>query len=164
MLRATRINESSTPGTDWESHFTTMTLMVHEEGVGRSTKPAQAPAAVVAAFHAALASGDRFGALSLLAPELVVFEAGDGEMSRDAYASEHLDGDLEFTRTTKTQVLEERSGESGDAGWVLRRTETAGSFGGKPVASRDTATFLLRRTAEGWRITHVHWSSHSVKK
>lgn len=123
----------------------------------------QEPAAVVGAFHAALASGDRAGALALLAPELVVFEEGDREMSRDEYASEHLAGDLEFGRSTKMRLLDESSGESGDVAWVLRQTETTGTFGGKAVATRDTATFLLRRRVEGWRITHIHFSSHSVK-
>ena len=131
---------------------------------GGSAPPPRTPAEVVSAFHAALVSGDRPGALALLAPELVVFEEGVAEMTREAYASEHLRGDMEFSRTTTVRLVEERSGESGDAAWVLRHTETAGSFGGKPISTRDTGSFLLRRAAEGWKIAHIHWSSRSLKR
>ena len=52
------------------------------------------PAAVVGAFHQALASGDKQRALDLLDPSVLIFESGGAELSRDEYASHHLGADI----------------------------------------------------------------------
>ena len=33
---------------------------------------------------------------------------------------------------------------------------------GRSVDSFDTETMVLHRSQEGWRIVHIHWSSHRV--
>jgi uncharacterized protein DUF4440 len=121
------------------------------------------PSQVVSAFHTALSSGSREQALALLSPEVVIFESGGAETSRDEYGSHHLGGDMEFVRATKTTVVDEQSGQSADAAWVLRRTTTTGQFRGKAINSRSTETMILRKGAAGWLITHIHWSSHTPK-
>lgn len=124
---------------------------------------ARDPAQIVSSFHAALSAGNREQALALLSPEVVIFESGGAEMSRDEYGSHHLAGDMEFVRAVKTAVVDEQSGQSADVAWVLRRTATTGKFRDKEINSRGTETMILRRTADGWRISHIHWSSHNAK-
>jgi ketosteroid isomerase-like protein len=124
-----------------------------------------APEAVVDAFHRALAAGDREGALALLAPDVVIFESGGAELSRDEYASHHLAADMEFSAAVKTKLRDRRQGSDGDAAdaaWVMSRTETEGSFRGRAIDSLGTETMVLRKTPEGWRIVHVHWSSQAA--
>lgn len=122
-------------------------------------QPAKTPAETVAAFHAALARNDQEGALALLAPEVIVFESGGAEMSRDEYRAQHLGADAEFSKSTTREVVDQKTGEAGEAAWVLTRTRTSGSFRGRSVRAEGVETMLLRRSPEGWRIVHIHWSS-----
>jgi ketosteroid isomerase-like protein len=124
--------------------------------------PEQAARETVHAFHAALSSGDSATALSLLAPDVIIFESGGVEASRDEYRSHHLPADMEFSQSVAREITNERSGSSGDVAWVLTESRSIGTFRERPINSRGVGTILLRRTAEGWRITHIHWSSRRV--
>ena len=119
-----------------------------------------APIDVVRSFHAALSAGDRDTALATLDPAVIIFEQGGAEMTRNEYASKHLKEDVEFSRATTSRTIDQRSDAIGDAAWVLTRSETSGTFQGKPVALSNAETVLLKRTATGWKIVHIHWSSH----
>jgi ketosteroid isomerase-like protein len=130
----------------------------------RAAEPDGSPAAAIDAFHAALGSGNRDEALRWLAPEVVIFEGGGAEMSRDEYASHHLGSDMEFSKAVKSEIVDRQSGSSGDVAWVLTRTHTVGRFGDRAVDANGVETMVLRRGAEGWRIVHVHWSSYSRKQ
>lgn len=114
----------------------------------------------VGSFYEALASGDRDRVLALLDPGVVIFEQGGAEMSRDDYASQHLDEDIEFSRTTRRKVVDQQAHAQGKFAWVLTTSETSGSFQGKDVSSRNVETMILEKTSQGWRIAHIHWSSH----
>ena len=109
------------------------------------------PSAIVNSFHEALASG-------------VIFEQGGAEMSRDEYASEHLDADIEFSRATSSKAIDQRAQVQGKSAWMLTISETFGSFRGKDVSSRNAETMVLAKTARGWHIVHIHWSSHTQSK
>jgi len=122
---------------------------------------AQNPEAVVAAFHEALASGDSSQALAMLAPDVLIYENGVVESSRDEYRSHHLPADMAFAASTMREVLAQSGGQSADVAWLTSSTVTKGTFRGREIDSRGTETMLLRQTAEGWRITHIHWSSRS---
>jgi ketosteroid isomerase-like protein len=89
----------------------------------------------------------------------VIFEAGEAEMSRDEYAKDHLGADMEFSKATARKVVDRRSGVAGEAAWVLTRTTTTGTFRGKEIKSRGNETIVLKKTASGWLIVHIHWSS-----
>lgn len=121
------------------------------------------PKEVVTAFHNALSGGDRATVTGLLAPGVIIFESGGAEISRDEYASHHLGADMEFAKATKMEVVDSQAGEAGDAAWVLTRSRTSGTFKDKKVNLRGTETMLLRKTADGWRIVHIHWSSAKAK-
>jgi len=122
---------------------------------------AQDPESVVTAFHEALASGDSSQALALLAPDVLIYENGAVETSRDEYRSHHLPADMAFAAGTTREVLAQSGDQSADVAWLTSSTVTRGTFRGREIDSRGTETMLLRQTAEGWRITHIHWSSRS---
>jgi ketosteroid isomerase-like protein len=117
------------------------------------------PLAVVRAYHDALAGGDSSRVLALLLPDAVIFESGAVEASRDEYRAAHLPTDMAYARATQRQILSEHVGTAGDAAWVLTEARAIGMFRSRPVDSRGVETMVLRRTTEGWRIAHIHWSS-----
>ncbi|MBI2404010.1 MAG: nuclear transport factor 2 family protein [Gemmatimonadetes bacterium] len=122
-------------------------------------QPPATASAAVDAFHRALQQGDSATALSLLAPDVVVFESGTRQLSREEYRSHHLGADMAFEGATATEVVARRAGEAGEVAWVLSETRTMGTFRGREVDRSGVETMLLRRTADGWRIVHVHWSA-----
>lgn len=121
--------------------------------------PAADALATVTRFAAALKSGDRAGVLACLAPDVVIFEHGGAEMSREEYAQHHLDGDLEYLRAIEVRVVDRRVLNAAERVVVLTRSESSGEFRGKPVASLGTETLVLERRDGNWVIVHVHWSS-----
>jgi len=137
--------------------FMLLSFMVLGASAMGGTK--DAPSAVVRSFHEALASGNRERVLELLDPDVVIFEQGGAEMSRDEYASHHLGEDIEFSRSTSRKLVSQTSGDKGASAWVLSISETSGTFGGKDVASRTAETMLLKQKSGEWRIAHIHWSS-----
>ena len=121
------------------------------------------PQQAVEAFHAALSSGERAAVLALLSPQVVIFEGGGAEMSRDEYASHHLDGDMQFEQNTHHEIVERSSSSEGDLAWVITRSKTSGTFREKSIDLVGTETMVLRRTGDGWRIVHIHWSSRKKR-
>lgn len=117
------------------------------------------PLATVERFSSALSAGDRGAVLDCLAADVVIFEHGGAELSREEYANHHLAGDLAYLRAIKVRVVERRVLDGGDRVVVLTRTESSGEFRGKPVRSRGTETLVLERRDQRWAIVHVHWSS-----
>ena len=118
-----------------------------------------APPAVVAAFHAALTAGDSAAAVSLLDSQVVIFESGGAELSAAEYAGHHLPGDMAFSAGVTRTIEDQQVHTAGDVAWVLTRSRTTGTYRDQPIDVRGVETMVLRRTAEGWRIVHVHWSS-----
>jgi len=116
-------------------------------------------AATVDAFHAALHRGDTAGAAKLIADEALIFESGEVEHGKAEYAAHHLAADAVFSKAVESRVLRRSGGVAGDLSWVASEARTTGTYKGKAIDSATTETMLLRRTAEGWRIVHVHWSS-----
>jgi ketosteroid isomerase-like protein len=122
---------------------------------------AGSPSATVEAFHEALAAEDKGTALGLLAPTVIIYESGGAEQSRDEYASHHLGADCEFSKATTRKIVDQQIDRASDLALVLTRTETNGRFRGKELDLAGTETMLLRKTEDGWRIVHIHWSSRA---
>lgn len=114
--------------------------------------------AVVESYGHALASGDSLAALELLHPDVIIYEAGHAETFEE-YRSGHLRSDIAFaaavTRNTTTdQVL-----LSGDVALYTSEYNAKGRFRDRDIDSHGTETMVLLRTADSWKIRHIHWSS-----
>lgn len=114
--------------------------------------------ATVAAFHHALNTGDSAGAMALLAPDAVILESGALE-TRAEYAAHHLAADIEFSRAVPSHRVTTRVYQEGAVAWVASVSTSRGTFRDRPVASQGAELLILSRTASGWRIRAIHWSS-----
>ena len=130
-------------------------------GLGGSAfaAPPAAPAAVVDAFHAALARGDTRAAGALIADDALIFEEGHAERSKAEYAAQHLPADAEFSHAVRASVTRRTSRTDGAMAWVSSEGRLTGTFKGKAVNRVTTETMLLRRVGPAWKIVHIHWSS-----
>ena len=117
-------------------------------------------AKVVRAYQQALGAGDSATALRLLTADAVILESG-GMESREEYRSHHLPSDIEFARAVKSTDGPLSVKVRGDVAWVASTSTAEGQFRGRPVNSLGAELMVLTRTAEGWRIAAIHWSSRS---
>ncbi len=125
---------------------------------------AGSPQAAVGAFQAALKSGDAAAASRWLAPEVLIYEGGGAEHSRDEYTAHHMAADMAYLKTAQIEMLKRSSGGDDTTAWVTTESHILGkSSKGKPLDIASTETALLHKTAEGWRIVHLHWSSQDYK-
>lgn len=119
--------------------------------------------ATVAAFHQALAQGDSAAALGLLAPDVVVLEAG-GIESREEYRSHHLSADIAFARAVAGVTGPIRAVVVHDVAWATSTSIVEGTFQGRRVDSQGAEIMVLSRSADGWRIRAIHWSSRARRR
>ena len=117
----------------------------------------------VAAYHAALQAGDSASALSLLAPDVVVLESGGIETFSE-YRTNHLSADMAFAQATRAVRTPGPVRVEGSVAWASATSETRGEWNGNPVASAGAELMVLRRTAQGWRIVAIHWSSRRLRE
>ena len=145
-------------GADWDSHFVTLVFSV-APGAAAGTDSA-AVVDVVARYHAALESADSAAALQLLAPDAVILESG-GMETRDEYRAHHLPADIAFAAGVPSQRAVRRVAVRGDMAWVASTSTTQGEFRGRTINSAGAELTVLARTASGWRISAIHWSSRT---
>jgi ketosteroid isomerase-like protein len=119
-----------------------------------------AVADVVERYHRALRSGDSASALALLATDAVILESG-GVETREEYRSHHLPADIAFARAIESVRSPVRVVVRGDVAWATSTSTTQGEFRGRAVNSVGAELMVLTRTAEGWKISAVHWSSRN---
>ncbi|MBS0200436.1 MAG: nuclear transport factor 2 family protein [Proteobacteria bacterium] len=144
------------------------TLFAHDGKHAPSTgsaidKSAQPAVAVVEQFSKALQSDDLTGAGTLLAEDVLILESGGAEHSREEYLRGHAIEDAAFLKTAHMQVLRRNARAEGDLAWVGTESEIHTSKEGKPLTLLSTETMVLKHTPQGWRIAHIHWSSHSKR-
>lgn len=120
-------------------------------------------AAEAEAFRRALAAGDEAAVGKLLAPEVLIYESGGQESSRDEYMSHHMKGDMAFLAKSQMQIIERKHGANGNLAWVATRARITGVHRDKPVDIYSTESLVLERKPEGWRIVHIQWSSRPVE-
>jgi ketosteroid isomerase-like protein len=121
-----------------------------------------AVAAVVDAYHTALASGDSTTALSLLAEDVTILESG-GVEDKEHYRSGHLAGDMRFAAAVPRERSEITVTVAGDIAWAWSTSTTQGRMGDREINSRGAELMVLSRTGDSWRIRAIHWSSRAVR-
>lgn len=132
--------------------------------LAQDISPEAAPAVqVVDAFSKAIAAGDLAAAKALLDPALVVLESGGVERSRDEYMSGHAAADAAFLKDARQSLRYRRASAQGGLAWVLSESHTEREVDGKSARYTNAETMVLRETTDGWRIVHIHWSSHAIR-
>ena len=122
-----------------------------------------AAAAVVDRFFAALSSGDLAQAGAQLDPDVIILESGGAEHSAAEYLGGHAKSDAQFLEGSHHVLKRRTARTSGDVAWVASESELHVEEDGKPSTLASTETMVLRSGMDGWKIVHIHWSSH-VKK
>lgn len=131
---------------------------LHAQRTPRSTTEA-AVRRVAAGFSAALQHADTARAMGYLHPDLVVYEEGTAE-DREHYRAHHLPADMAFLAQVRPTNGRDQLTVSGGMALYLREYRMRGTWRGKPVASAGVETLVLLDTPRGWKIRHIHWSSH----
>jgi ketosteroid isomerase-like protein len=116
-------------------------------------------AKTVAAFHQALATGDREAAMELLADDAQILESGHRQ-TREEYAHEHLAADIAFAKAVPNKRSAMIVRQQGDVAWASVTGRSLGEFKGKPISAETAELMVLARTDKGWRIRAIHWSTH----
>ena len=137
--------------------------LVYEVRAAEPSPIAEA-AAIVEAFHAALAKGDTGAALGLLDDDVTIFEQGWVERSKAEYASHHLQSDAEFSRFVTSKQTAQSGAVVGDLAYVTTESTVTGKYKDKDVDLVSIETMVLKRAEPGWRIVHIHWSSRKAKE
>jgi ketosteroid isomerase-like protein len=109
-------------------------------------------------FHDALARADSAAALNLLSDDVRILEAG-GLETKAEYRGHHLRADIDFASAVKGERTIVAVAVSGQVAWVVSSSASRGTFRERPVDSVGAELIVLVRTAAGWRITAIHWSS-----
>ncbi len=117
-----------------------------------------AVAATARRFHQALVQGDSAAVLALLAPDVTIMEAGDIE-SREEYRQHHLPADIAFVQAVPSVTGPLSVVMHGEVAWVKSTSRATGTFKGRKVDSRGAELLILSRSAGGWQIRAIHWSS-----
>src|SRR3990167_4625146 len=115
--------------------------------------------AVVVAFSAAIQGVRIDEASALLDPAVLVLESGGSERNRDQYLAEHAQADADYMKDARQELRYRQARIVGDIAWVGSESLISHEKGGKPSSSLSTETMVLRKTAQGWKIVHIHWSS-----
>ncbi len=124
--------------------------------------PESEVAAVVDAYHMALASGDSTRALDLLADDVVILESG-GVENKEHYRSGHLSGDMRFAQAVSRERGEISVVIVGDVAWAHSTSVTQGRMGEREINSRGAELVVLARSEGTWKIRAIHWSSRQVR-
>ncbi|MDP9198769.1 MAG: nuclear transport factor 2 family protein [Pseudomonadota bacterium] len=142
-----------------------MALMtgIASAGEPQSDVPDEARAAVatVDRFFAALSAGDLVRAGAELDPDLIVLESGGGEYSAAEYLGGHARHDAEFLKDAELAPARRIARISGDLAWVASAGELRVQKEGESATYASAETMVLRSTADGWKIVHIHWSSRA---
>lgn len=119
---------------------------------------------VVDAFSAAIKAVKIDEAARLLDPKVLILESGSSERSRDEYLREHAIADAAFMQTAQQQLRYRQAQVEGRIVWVGTESVLQTVKDNKPVTILSTETMVLKKTPQGWKIVHIHWSSRPAPR
>jgi ketosteroid isomerase-like protein len=166
-------------GADWDTHWASLVFGVGPAAASHGPTATPAPSRVLGTpvggrvaedsvevantvdrFHRALGTGDTATAMELLVPDAVILESGGVETHAE-YRSHHLPGDVAFARAVPRTRSDIGVRVQGDVAWATSTSTVQGEFRGRAINSQGAELMVLRRTADGWKIAAIHWSSRS---
>jgi len=122
----------------------------------------ETPEAVVDAYAAALRAGDEAAVRAMLAPDVIIAEAGGAERSVGEYAEHHMPADMAFTAAVEFSLKKRDVLQNADMATVISESQVHGTFREQTVHSRMMETMVLKMIDGRWRIAHIHWSSAPI--
>lgn len=134
-----------------------------QSGSTASSPAASAAETTVNTFMTDLANGQLDAARELMTPDAVVMANGVVLGDRDAYFNGAAKGDVAALRNTQRELLHRAIQAGNEMAWVVseKRVRHAGTDQG-PREIVVTETMALAKTASGWKIAHIHWSTRAV--
>jgi ketosteroid isomerase-like protein len=130
---------------------------------GADAAAAAAVASVVREFHVALEAGDAQAVARLLAPDAVILESGERETRRE-YLEHHLQEDIKFAQAVSTRHGKIDVSVSGEVAWASSNSATQGTYQSRHVSLVGAELMVLSKTAAGWVIRSIHWSSRKSSR
>ena len=124
---------------------------------GRAADSAAAQS-IVDQYEAAMTAGDSAKAVSLLADDLLVMEAGTIE-TRAEYLAHHLGADIKASAGPKGERTVIKVNVVGDAAYVVTKTVRPGTGAQGSTGSELAELMVVAKTSGGWKIKAIHWSS-----
>lgn len=118
--------------------------------------------ATVERFSTALAAGDLTAATAELDPSVLILESGGAEHSRDEYLAGHAKSDAEFLKAAHVTLRRRTAHAAGELAWVGSESEIHVMKGADMLMISSSETMVVRKTTEGWKIVHIHWSSRKA--
>ncbi len=115
-------------------------------------------AGLVKRFHTAIEQADSVTAISLLTEDAEILESGSVESVAD-YRAHHLPADIAFAKAIKSTRAPLRVSVRGDIATTTSTSVTKGTFRDRAVDTAGAELIVARRTAQGWRISAIHWST-----
>jgi len=146
-----------------KKQIVTIALLLLSLAVPAAARDMMDPLSTAKALSAALAAADEATVKSLLAPDVLIYESGGQESSREEYMSHHMKGDMAFLANAQIQVIERKHGVNEDLAWVATRSRIMGKHKDQPVDVYSTETLVLKREPGAWRIIHIQWSSRPAQ-
>jgi uncharacterized protein (TIGR02246 family) len=127
-------------------------------GAQVSRSDSAAAVAVVEQFHAALAAADSARAVSLLADDVLIIEAGNIQTRAD-YLAGHLGADMKASQGSKGERSVVATRVSPASAYIVTKTLTPATGAQGNTGSETAELMVVTKTSGGWRISAVHWSS-----
>lgn len=131
-------------------------------GTTSETVDRDTPEGIVTAYGEALRAGDTDTIKALLLPNVIISEGGGAERSYAEYAGHHMPADMAFTAAVDSTVKKRNVIQNKETATVITASQVHGTFKGKTVHSKMMETMVLKRSKQGWRIAHIHWSSAPI--
>ena len=118
---------------------------------------------VVDGFLAALSNGQLEAARQAMTPEAVVIANGTVLGRRDGYIDGAAKADALAMKSVRSRELVHSDAQVGaQHGWIVNEKRMIGEGAGQLRAMMLVETFLLTKTASGWKISGIHWSSRNA--
>lgn len=133
-------------------------LLVSPLSAQATRDDSSAVVSTVQQFHGALSAGDSSRAVAMLSNDVVVLESG-AIQTRAEYLSHHLGADMKASKGSKATRTVVQVQIMGEAAFVVSKTVTPPSGADNATGSEMAELMVLAKTASGWSIRAVHWSS-----
>ena len=133
------------------------------ESPAQATQAENEATRVVDAFMTALSDGQLEAARQAMTPGAVVIANGAVLGTRDGYIDGAAKGDAAAMKSVRSRELLHRDSQVGaQMAWVVSEKRMVGEGAGQFRAMVVTETVLLTKTASGWMISGIHWSSRNA--